>query len=87
MSDQTTPSDVKGMLKRGSSVSIEEMNDAIGKQGAVAGLIAPEVCDRVLGDAKAKLQPRIAEMLNDSEGSNIEAEPPKLNIQVGPVKE
>ena len=89
MSDEAKPSDLKGMLKRGSRVSIEEMNDAICEQGAAAGQISFEDCDPVVGNGKAgsKAQPSITDALNDSEGSNIEFEPPKLNIQVRPAKE
>lgn len=89
MSDQVNPSDLKGILKRDTPVSIEEMNDAIREQGAAAGQIGSEACDPVLGDGKAGSEtlPSIVDMLNDSEGSNIEFEPPKLNIQVGPAKE
>lgn len=89
MSDQAKPSDIKGMLKRDTPVSIEVMNDAIREQGAAASLIAPKDCDRVLGDAQAgsELQSSIADALNGSEGREIEFEPPKLNIQVGPEKE
>jgi hypothetical protein len=88
MCDEAKPSNLKGMLKRHTPVSIEEMNDAIRDQGTAAGQIGSEACDSALGDGKAgsKMLPSSADMLNDSEGCNIEFEPPKLELKLKPPK-
>lgn len=88
MSEQPKPSGLKGMLKRDKPVSIEEMNEVIREQGAAAGRSGTENRELALDDAEASGETRqsIADVLNDSEGNNIEYEPPKLDFKLKPPK-